>query len=70
MIGSRARISEVLNGQRPLTIMMIKMIKKLRDGLDIPADVLLGAVVRPKARKKTAAGLEARPLAKGKLSLE
>jgi HTH-type transcriptional regulator/antitoxin HigA len=57
MIGSRARVSEVLNRQRPLTITMIK---KLRDGLGIPGDVLLGGTVRPKARKKTAAPPEAR----------
>jgi HTH-type transcriptional regulator/antitoxin HigA len=57
MIGSRARVSEVLNGKRPLTITMIK---KLRDGLGIPADVLLGAAVRVKTGKKTAASLEAR----------
>jgi HTH-type transcriptional regulator / antitoxin HigA len=58
MIGSRARVSEVLNGQRSLTITMIK---KLLNGLGIPADVLLGAAVRPKTRKKTAAPLETRP---------
>jgi HTH-type transcriptional regulator/antitoxin HigA len=58
MIGSRGRVSEVLNGQRPLTITMIK---KLRKGLGISADVLLGAAVPPKTRKKTAAPLEARP---------
>jgi HTH-type transcriptional regulator/antitoxin HigA len=58
MIGSRARVSEVLNGQRALTITMIK---KLRNGLGIPADVLLGGAVRPKTRKKTSAPLEARP---------
>jgi HTH-type transcriptional regulator/antitoxin HigA len=52
MIGSRARVSEVLNGQRPLTIAMIN---KLRAGLGIPGDILLGGVPAPKQRKKTAA---------------
>jgi HTH-type transcriptional regulator/antitoxin HigA len=58
MIGSRARVSEVLNGQRPLTIAMIR---RLRDGLGIPGDVLLGGAAPSKPRKKTAATLEARP---------
>lgn len=39
MIGSRARVSEVLNGKRPLTV---QMIRRLRDGLGISADVLVG----------------------------
>lgn len=39
MIGSRARVSEVLNRKRPLTLAMIQ---RLRAGLRISADVLLG----------------------------
>src|SRR5687768_7755380 len=39
MIGSRARVSEVLSGRRPLTVAMIR---RLRDGLGISADVLIG----------------------------
>lgn len=39
MIGSRARVSEVLNRKRPLTLAMIQ---RLRVGLRISADVLLG----------------------------
>ena len=39
MIGSRARVSEVLNGKRPLTLAMIR---RLRRGLGISADVLVG----------------------------
>jgi HTH-type transcriptional regulator/antitoxin HigA len=39
IIGSRARISEVFNRRRPLTIAMIA---KLRDRLGISADVLIG----------------------------
>lgn len=37
-IGSRARVSEVLNGRRGLTLAMIR---RLRDGLGISADVLV-----------------------------
>ena len=37
-IGSRARVSEILNRRRPLTLAMIR---KLHDGLGIPADTLL-----------------------------
>jgi HTH-type transcriptional regulator/antitoxin HigA len=37
-IGSRARVSEVLNRKRPLTI---GMIRKLHRGLGIPAEVLI-----------------------------
>jgi len=37
-IGSRARVAEVLNRVRPLTL---EMIRRLSEGLDIPADVLI-----------------------------
>ena len=37
-IGSRARVTEVLNRQRPLTL---PMIRRLADGLKLPADVLI-----------------------------
>ena len=37
-IGSRSKVSEVLSRQRPLSITMIR---KLHEGLGIPADVLL-----------------------------
>ena len=37
-IGSRARVAEVLNRRRPLTI---EMIRRLHAGLGIPADVLI-----------------------------
>ena len=39
MIGSRTRVSEVLNRKRGLSI---EMIRRLRAGLGIPADVLIG----------------------------
>ena len=37
-IGSRARVSEVLNRKRPLTM---EMIRNLHNGLGIPAEVLI-----------------------------
>ena len=37
-IGSRARVSEVLNHKRPLTL---SMIRKLNAGLGIPAEILI-----------------------------
>jgi HTH-type transcriptional regulator/antitoxin HigA len=38
LIGSRARVAEVLNRRRPLSLTMIR---KLRQGLGIPAEVLI-----------------------------
>jgi HTH-type transcriptional regulator/antitoxin HigA len=37
-LGSRARVSEVLNRKRPLSL---QMIRRLQTGLGIPADVLV-----------------------------
>ena len=37
-IGKRSRVAEILNRVRPLTI---SMMRKLHDGLDIPADILI-----------------------------
>lgn len=37
-IGSRARVSEILNRKRPLTL---SMIQRLQEGLGIPAEVLV-----------------------------
>ncbi len=42
-IGSRARVSEVLSHRRRLTL---SMIRRLRDQLGIPADVLVGEPAR------------------------
>src|SRR5215831_5461989 len=42
LIGSRARVAEVLNHKRPLTL---PMIRRLHDGLGIPAEVLIGESV-------------------------
>lgn len=47
-LGSRARVAEVLNRRRPLTI---DMIRKLHDGLGISAEVL----IRPYAVRGSAA---------------
>jgi HTH-type transcriptional regulator / antitoxin HigA len=43
VIGSRARVSEVLSHRRRLTL---EMIRRLRDQLGIPADVLVGEPAR------------------------
>ncbi|GAB5456542.1 MAG: hypothetical protein Hens2KO_27710 [Henriciella sp.] len=43
-IGSRAKVSEVLSGKRPLTL---KMIRALNTHLGIPASVLIGENTRP-----------------------
>jgi len=39
MIGSRARVSEVMTGKRPLTLAMVR---RVRSGLGISADLLVG----------------------------
>lgn len=39
LIGSASKVSEVLSGKRPLSLAMIR---RLRDGLGIPADILVG----------------------------
>src|SRR5438270_274192 len=55
-IGSKSKISEVLSGQRPLSLTMIR---KLVTGLHLPAEVALRATkARPRRRTnaKTAAG--------------
>jgi HTH-type transcriptional regulator/antitoxin HigA len=39
-LGSRARVSEILNRKRPLSL---EMIRRLHDGLGIPAEVLIQA---------------------------
>jgi HTH-type transcriptional regulator/antitoxin HigA len=47
-MGSRGRVSEVLNRKRPLTL---EMIRKLRESLGIPAEVL----IQPYQTQQTAA---------------
>jgi HTH-type transcriptional regulator/antitoxin HigA len=46
MIGSRARVSEILTGKRPLTLAMVR---RVRSGLGISADLLVGT---GKARRR------------------
>lgn len=58
LIGSRARVSEVLSGKRPLTLAMIR---RLHDALGIPAEILIAAVAQPVSR---------RPLPRRKKSLK
>lgn len=47
VLGSRARVSEVLNRRRPLSI---SMVRNLHDALQIPADVL---IQQPRVGRKT-----------------
>lgn len=54
IIGSRARISEVLNRKRPLTLGMIRSIKQ---GLGISADLLIRQAPTPGRRKVARKGL-------------
>lgn len=49
MIGSRARVSEVLNGKRALTL---PMIRRLHAGLHIPVDLLVGSTTASRTRRK------------------
>jgi len=55
MIGSRARVSEVLGGKRNLTLAMIR---RLSVGLRIPADLLIGTEVgrKPGSRASKRSG--------------
>lgn len=47
-LGSRSKVSEVLNGKRPLSLTMIRALHR---GLGIPADVLLQETTAPKERR-------------------
>lgn len=65
MIGSRARVSEVLSGKRALTL---RMIRSLHAGLGIPVELLIGAGTESRRAggrgKKISAGLRPeRPVA-------
>ncbi len=55
MIGSRARVSEVLTGKRSLTL---EMVRRVRTGLGISADLLIGG--QSKGRGVARASLGAR----------
>ncbi len=48
-LGGRGRVSEVLNGKRPLTL---DMIRKLHDGLGIPLESLIGGTKPPKRKSR------------------
>jgi HTH-type transcriptional regulator / antitoxin HigA len=61
MIGSRARVSEVLNGKRALTL---PMIRRLHAGLGVPVDLLVGpfppsSPATTRRRKPQTAGMRA-----------
>ncbi|HJD59342.1 MAG TPA: helix-turn-helix domain-containing protein [Rickettsia endosymbiont of Omalisus fontisbellaquei] len=45
-IGSRSKVSEILNKRRPLTL---SMIRKLHKNLNIPADILIQEVYKKRA---------------------
>lgn len=49
LIGTRARVSEILRGSRPLTL---NMIRRLKSGLGISADLLIEATPGNKPRRK------------------
>jgi len=49
-IGSRARVSEVLSGKRNLTL---PMIRRLSQGLNIPADILISIPAKPAKRPRS-----------------
>lgn len=49
MIGSRGRVTEVINGQRPLSIAMIR---NLYAGLRIPLESLVGGAMRVASNRK------------------
>lgn len=51
MIGSRARVSEVLTGKRPLTL---EMVRRVMGGLGISADLLISAQPSSRIRPSTA----------------
>jgi len=49
IVGSRARVSEVLTGRRPLTL---PMIRGLHRALGIPAEILISEARSPKKRSR------------------
>lgn len=55
MIGSRARVSEVLTGKRPLTL---EMVRRVKSGLGISADLL---ILPSPARSASGSGSRIRP---------
>jgi HTH-type transcriptional regulator/antitoxin HigA len=61
MLGSRARVSEVLTGRRTLTLAMIR---KVHTGMGIPADVLI-TEPRPIAKTRVRGGSSNKPRGTG-----
>jgi len=49
-LGGRGRVSEVLNGRRPLTL---DMIRKLHEGLGIPLESLIGGAKSSKKKSRS-----------------
>jgi HTH-type transcriptional regulator/antitoxin HigA len=49
MIGDRPRVSEILNRKRPLTL---EMIRRLTEGMRIPADILIRRYETPSRRER------------------
>jgi HTH-type transcriptional regulator/antitoxin HigA len=58
LIGSRARVSEVLTGKRPLTL---DMVRRVKSGLGISADLL---IMSAPAQKKNRSGSRIQPATK------
>ena len=56
LIGSRARVSEVLTGKRPLTL---EMVRRVKGGLGISADLLI--MPAPALRKERRASSKPKP---------
>jgi HTH-type transcriptional regulator/antitoxin HigA len=54
LIGSRARVSEILTGKRPLTL---EMVRRVKYGLGISADLLIAP---PPGTRQQAAALSKR----------
>lgn len=59
LIGSRARVSEVLSGKRSLSL---SMIRRLRSGLGLSADLLIGPGTEPRTRPTRARRLRSGPI--------
>ena len=56
-LGSRARVSEILNRRRPLSL---EMIRKLQTGLGLPADVLVQPYELKVTQRRTSVPVAAR----------
>lgn len=61
-MGGRGRVSEVLNGRRPLSLKMIRM---LHAGLGIPLESLIGKAGRPKRKTRPLGAWKSNPKTSG-----